>query len=467
MNKFKIISDFKDTKCKIENFDFNEVSECNKLTFDTQNEIACFVTSILEKHALHKSFNLVEPTKSLQHDFILDVLSEGEQGMTFKVTLKGFSEPFSVLKTSFKQIPIQQDNIIHEIAVGLILNNLRKVTPNFMFTYGGFICSPPVDRVRLSKMNELQSLFNETVNIPEKLNKLYFEILDSLSEDEFPETEDRLIFIDYLPTLRSKILKTIHKFRTQPNLKLIEKLKNELGAVLDEADKFDKNNFNKNPARDAEKLKEYLYVIDNILTNIFNHEDELKEKLRELQLTETSSKEQLKLMCATDDKTVLVLTEFFDDAITLGDFIADEDIPKRYKSEVILQCILSLIIAYKELKYKHKDLHPENVLVQKNKCTLNYKLGDKDIHLKSSYIARIIDFGFSMIEYKGEVITPIFEDEHWKSNYEEKMEESDFHWLKHLVTYLNEDSVDDFISEMLQLDDYDQIEYYLLNSRIL
>ena len=467
MNKFKIISDFKDTKCKVENFDFNEVSECNKLTFDTQNEIACFVTSILEKHALQKSHNLIEATKSLQQDFILQVLSEGEQGMAFKVILKGFSEPFAVLKTSFKQTPIEKDNIIHEIAIGLILNNLRKFTPNFMFTYGGFICSPPVDRVRLSKMNELQNFFDKTVNIPEKLHELYFEILDTLSVDEFEQTENRLIFIDYLPTLRSKILNTIHKFRSRPNFKLIEKLKNELGAVLDEAEKFGAISFNKNPARDAEKLKEYLYVIDNMLTNIFNREDQLKEKINEIKLTETSSKEQLKLMCATDDKTVLLLTEFFDDATTLGDFIADEDIPKRYKSEVILQCVLSLIIAYKEVKYKHKDFHPENVLVQKNKCTLNYKLGDKDIQLESSYIARIIDFGFSMIEYKGEVITPIFEDEYRKNNYKEKMEESDFHWLKHLVTYLNEDSVDDFISEMLQLDDYDQIEYYLLNSGIL
>jgi hypothetical protein len=37
-------------------------------------------------------------------------------------------------------------NLLHEVVVGLALNNLKGIVNNFMYSFGGFICSPPSDR---------------------------------------------------------------------------------------------------------------------------------------------------------------------------------------------------------------------------------------------------------------------------------------------------------------------------------
>ena len=53
--------------------------------------------------------------------------------------------PFAVMKyqidASFDDLRFP--NMLHELTIGLILNELRETIPNFMFTLGGFLCSPP------------------------------------------------------------------------------------------------------------------------------------------------------------------------------------------------------------------------------------------------------------------------------------------------------------------------------------
>ena len=464
MDKLQIISELKDRKCQLEDFDFNEVSECNKLTFRTQNEIACYVTSILEKHKLQNSSDLIQATRCLREDFLLDVLSEGEQGMTFRVTLKGYDKPFAVMKISTEIVPVQQDNIVHEIVIGLILNDMRKFTPNFMFTYGGFICSPPVDRIRIVKQNELDTSFNKIFIIPEKLMDLYFELLEEFGEDEdLPEIDDRSVFIDYLPTLRSIILRLMHKSRTEPSTKLIKQLKNELRAVMNETKMFSKHLSSKNKERDAAKLKEYLLYVNEMLETIAQNEDEIEQKLNELSSSKTSATEQLNLLCSSDDKSVIVLTEFFEGAEELRTFI-DGDASRKSKSQVIYQCVLSLIIAHKKLGYMHKDFHPGNILVQKNECTLKYVLDDNVIEFESEYIARIIDYGFSKVEYKGNTIKPIFTSERCNTQYEERQDEPDLKWMRHLISKLSPGTVNQFTVDLLNLETYDEMEEYILSN---
>jgi serine/threonine protein kinase len=41
-------------------------------------------------------------------------------------------------------------NIVHELAVGLSVNTLKDRVPNFMYTWGGFVCSPPERNAKLA-----------------------------------------------------------------------------------------------------------------------------------------------------------------------------------------------------------------------------------------------------------------------------------------------------------------------------
>ena len=41
-------------------------------------------------------------------------------------------------------------NIVHELAVGLAVNTLKNRVPNFMYTWGGFVCSPPERNTKLA-----------------------------------------------------------------------------------------------------------------------------------------------------------------------------------------------------------------------------------------------------------------------------------------------------------------------------
>lgn len=51
-------------------------------------------------------------------------------------------EDFIILKTNSKSSGI---SFIHELFIGLVLNQTREDIPNFVFTFGGFDCSMPVD----------------------------------------------------------------------------------------------------------------------------------------------------------------------------------------------------------------------------------------------------------------------------------------------------------------------------------
>lgn len=73
-----------------------------------------------------------------------------------------------------------------------------------------------------------------------------------------------------------------------------------------------------------------------------------------------------------------------------------------------LQVLLSIRMAGEICKFTHYDLHGGNVLLRKPPPSLTgkifylpYTYEDKTYYIKTDYIATIIDFGFSRIEYKG------------------------------------------------------------------
>ena len=64
---------------------------------------------------------------------------------------------FAIMKYSkLRKYP----NSVHELAVGIEINKLRKFVPNFMYTLGGFLCSPP----SIKKLKSMDPKINNTYN---------------------------------------------------------------------------------------------------------------------------------------------------------------------------------------------------------------------------------------------------------------------------------------------------------------
>lgn len=79
--------------------------------------------------------------------------SETLQGLVWRLKLKKYKNlntTFAIMKYDKLYVndetPVEKTaNLLHEIVVGLALNNLKGVVNNFMYTFGGFICSPPTE----------------------------------------------------------------------------------------------------------------------------------------------------------------------------------------------------------------------------------------------------------------------------------------------------------------------------------
>ena len=75
------------------------------------------------------------------------------EGITWSIGYKGEANR-AVLKYGVKKVdtnvPFTQyvtdthNSLFHEVVVGLLLNKIANLTPNFMYTYGGFSCSVPL-----------------------------------------------------------------------------------------------------------------------------------------------------------------------------------------------------------------------------------------------------------------------------------------------------------------------------------
>ena len=94
----------------------------------------------IEKPDLTLVLSPNNPTKPLSDSSV--------EGVTWLVGIVDGSSPktnYAVLKYS-KVNAIEDHNLLHEIAIGKYLNMMfRELTPNFMFLYGGFICTPPLE----------------------------------------------------------------------------------------------------------------------------------------------------------------------------------------------------------------------------------------------------------------------------------------------------------------------------------
>lgn len=111
-------------------------------------------------------------------------------------------------------------------------------------------------------------------------------------------------------------------------------------------------------------------------------------------------------MCSSDKKDVQYVIyeaitpskEFFDISATIS--------AEQYFSNLIQVC-LATHIASEMVGWTHYDLHMGNVMLREvpkyggNPFYIEYPLGDQVYYVKSNYVATLIDYGMSRIEYNG------------------------------------------------------------------
>ncbi len=97
---------------------------------------------------------------------------KSKEGIVSKIDLRLNSLRNQPIIQNFAIMKLQQprafedENLIHEIAVGLILNNLRDYLPCFMYTYGGIFCGYPKEyRMKANIYNDLCSNNDEAHSI--------------------------------------------------------------------------------------------------------------------------------------------------------------------------------------------------------------------------------------------------------------------------------------------------------------
>ena len=265
--------------------------------------ISCCVLAILQEHknSLLKIVSKLDYTPIESENFPLvinplvanEVLSDNSvEGITWAVRYLDTPIPFAVMKygKENKEPESKSYNIIHELAIGMVLNTIRNITPNFMYIWGAFSCSPP--------------------------------LITGVNPDPLSKTK-----------------------------------------------------------------------------NTYNYQS---------------------LCSNTDPKSmeIIMLTEYVDAKYTFLSFLKDESIPNYSKHliDLMLQIMCSITIAQTQFRFVHGDLHDGNILIKQltSPVTLTYVISELDsskpftITLTNvSYIAIIIDYGFSTLTSEGVRLNPL------------------------------------------------------------
>lgn len=370
---------------------FLEVSDWIK--FSTQNTLACLVKKIL-KDFDKDSEKIAFGDKSLQKVFYpIRELSSGANGVTMVTGYKG-SEPFAIIKSTGSNEPLfYYENNLHEIAVGLLLNTLRKEIPNFMYLYGGFYCAPPL------LLQKVFGEWKERENIQEKIREAYRMPTDfyKLEDDDYdlPDNEKNPLFKSFKDKMLDLQDTVQEKYRKEEitTKEYMQARTNLLESLIDEW------KVSGRPETRAEQL--VMETILKLKSIDPNEIESLKEKIKEEPKLEFDPSH---LCMSEEDKTTLVLYEYVKDSTSLRDFMFDKDVQKEDKIKVMNQIILAYMMAYNKYKFVHHDLHTGNVLVRKlkdeMKCTYKNSKGEK-VTIFSRYIPVIIDMGMVSMEWNG------------------------------------------------------------------
>lgn len=145
---------------------YTETRKNNPIEFGSgkvQHEIQDIVTDALK--SLASEYKTIGPDRFIvgSHKKILTVFKpitilsipdreKSTFGIVYTTGLYG-SKPLFIIKSAASPFGLSADVLTHEIRIGTYLNHLRdRGVINFMYTYGGFLCSPPFDATGLLKV---------------------------------------------------------------------------------------------------------------------------------------------------------------------------------------------------------------------------------------------------------------------------------------------------------------------------
>jgi hypothetical protein len=156
----------------------NYLTPNNFYKHDSQKIVHCFIqyifsiiressdTGMLETASSKYNDSMVDPlyqfvttffspikTINLDKSNPLDLRWKSVEGIAASVglrqplfgTLIEITDKFAIMKLQQTKV-MKDENLLHEIVIGLILNNMRSYLPCFMYTYGGMYCSYPSEQ---------------------------------------------------------------------------------------------------------------------------------------------------------------------------------------------------------------------------------------------------------------------------------------------------------------------------------
>lgn len=364
-------------------------------TFKTQNTLACLVKKVLRDYDRDEE-KVPFGDKSLQRIFYpIKELSSGANGVTMITGYKG-SEPFAIMKSTGSNSNIFRfENNLHEIVVGLLLNELRKEIPNFMFLYGGFYCAPPL------LLQKVFGEWKEREEIQDKIGEIYrmgreYGALEDENYD-LPQDKQNPLFQNYKDRMQNFFDTVGEEYHAKKinSEKYIQERINVIQSVLDDTAKLRGDK----PKSRAEEL------LEEMRDRLKAANPEEVDQMRAILAVEPKLDFDESHFCNDEkDKTTLVLYEYIRDATSLKVFLDDDNISREEKIGVMNSLILAYYTAYRKYNFVHHDLHPGNVLVRKldQPLTTTYKNkeGEK-VEITNKYIPIIIDMGMVSLEWNG------------------------------------------------------------------
>jgi hypothetical protein len=358
----------------------------NFLDPNSQVEIECSIKKAL-KYLEKSQDGLRIGDKKLQQIFTpISKLSSGDFGLALSTGFKG-SNPFAIMKVSIGNKEEYQSNFnLHEIVIGLILNQIRYDTPCFSYCYGGFYCSPPLDLTKRWKVLE---------------ENLYYKLRDTFFK--FQYSLDNLVY-----EKENQVYHLVSEKSDQIDEKFKKMVTGKIGFNLFFDDYLSYLNFLLEIIQDYE-IKGM--IRDKLITIIKVDKKEIQEMIDETKYFYPIIEEDKFCQSTNQDEiSALSLFEFIPDAENLIYFLSNNQISDNQKLNVLLLLYSSLYIAYKKFKFLHNDLHPGNILVRKLNEEKEIKVkidNNKEINIKTSFLPQVIDYGLSVVEYKNVILNSL------------------------------------------------------------
>lgn len=427
---------------------------------EVQEKLSCIVTDRLQQTGVTVD-DLVVGTKKTKALFNpLKQLSTSDMSIQGVTAMTGFqgSEYFAVIKYPVSDSARKEENLIHEVAVGLVMNTLRQYTPNFMYVYGGFLCTPLVGASKLPAVAQI--IRDENLYFPNLEKTFMFGSAgksNPLIQQIYKEFESQTPIDSTQPVLLIGVRQVIENINNGYPMNYIldaidsnEPVKDMHVAALSYSSlqnlwhlvrdaiytlnlheaKFDRqlrrydrvNHFTTKTILDDLELiiKDIANVINNPSTpaNIQRVHNELTKSHYE----DFEADNLCKMNNDPSKVNVLMMTELVHNSDpskklrSLEGYLVYEVLTSDRVDSIILQLVFSLAFAHRMYTFVHNDLHINNILVHqldpsKDKV-LKLKLPyvqpssggvqfRKGLEIQTWVVPQIIDYGFASLSFQG------------------------------------------------------------------